>query len=164
MNTSGKFLFLSSAGGGGYPFGSGTTFTPTGSYTSNTTYEGIYWREGAFALINYKITFTGTPNAAANATVQLPTGLTGAATLLQSSVTTRTGILGTGFYSTNSANPLTVAFIGSSGLLVGLNAQALAQSAASFITRFSPGSSFPVGATAGFDMTFWARVPIHGWE
>ena len=38
-------------------------FTPTGSFTTNTTYTGNYWRVGKFAYINYILNFSGAPNA-----------------------------------------------------------------------------------------------------
>jgi C1q domain len=50
------------------------TFTPTGSWVSNTTYAGRYRRDGAYADINYYITTTGAPTAT-GLTVNLPSGL-----------------------------------------------------------------------------------------
>lgn len=51
-----------------------TDFTPTGTWVTNTTYEGWYSRAGKFAKIVYRITLSGAPTAAA-LTVELPSGL-----------------------------------------------------------------------------------------
>lgn len=49
-------------------------FTPTGSWTTNSTYTGNYSRIGRNALINVKITLAGAPNAA-SLTINMPPGL-----------------------------------------------------------------------------------------
>lgn len=46
-------------------------FTPTGSWTTNTTYTGSWYRQGQFAYITYAVTTTGAPNAA-SLTLNIP--------------------------------------------------------------------------------------------
>lgn len=50
------------------------SFTPTGNFTTNTNYYGIYWREGDRLHVRAKIRFTGTPNSA-TASLVLPNSL-----------------------------------------------------------------------------------------
>jgi hypothetical protein len=51
------------------------SFTPTGSWTTNTTYSGRWRQNGENADIDVTLTLTGAPNAV-NLTVNLPAGLT----------------------------------------------------------------------------------------
>ena len=51
------------------------SFTPTGSWTANTTYTGSWRRIGDSAHIHVKIALSGAPTAA-NLTVNLPSGMT----------------------------------------------------------------------------------------
>lgn len=52
-----------------------TSFTPTGSWSTNTTYVGTYFRLGAYAFVNYYITLSGAPTSA-TLTLDIPAGLT----------------------------------------------------------------------------------------
>ena len=49
-------------------------FTPTGTFTTNTTYTGFYRRIGETAQITYLLSFSGAPNSA-TLNVNLPAGL-----------------------------------------------------------------------------------------
>lgn len=51
------------------------SFTPTGTWTTNTTYEGVYRRVGDTMECKIKASLSGTPNAA-NFAVDVPFGLT----------------------------------------------------------------------------------------
>lgn len=51
------------------------SFTPTGTWTSNTTYTGKYRRVGDSAQIQILLSLSGAPNAA-SLTVNMPTGMT----------------------------------------------------------------------------------------
>lgn len=59
----------------GPPMFDATSFTPTGSWVSNSTYTGWYWRDGDKLGMRVKIALAGAPTAA-TLTVNLPTGLT----------------------------------------------------------------------------------------
>ena len=52
-----------------------TPFTPTGTWTTNTTYHGMYKRIGDTAIIRYEWELTGAPNAATNLTINMPAGM-----------------------------------------------------------------------------------------
>lgn len=54
---------------------SGIPFTPTGSWNTNTTYQGSYERHGKIGIFHYLITVSGAPNNVA-LNVNLPAGLT----------------------------------------------------------------------------------------
>jgi len=51
-----------------------TAFTPTGSWSTNTTYTGFYRRVGDSAQVQFKIALAGAPTSA-TLTVNLPSGL-----------------------------------------------------------------------------------------
>ena len=52
------------------------TYTPTGTMTTNTTYTGLYARDGCDLLGNIHMAFAGAPNSVTLSTISLPTGLT----------------------------------------------------------------------------------------
>lgn len=49
-------------------------FTPTGSWSTNTTYSGRWRKEGQHAVLRYKLTLAGAPTSA-TLTVNLPSGI-----------------------------------------------------------------------------------------
>jgi hypothetical protein len=59
----------------GAPVTDWVTWTPTGSWTTNTTYTGQYRRVGDSLEANIKITLSGAPNSA-TLTINIPSGLT----------------------------------------------------------------------------------------
>jgi len=61
--------------GQGAVVGEWTTFTPTGSWSTNTTYTGRYRRVGDSMELNYRISLAGAPTAA-NLTLNMPSGFT----------------------------------------------------------------------------------------
>lgn len=58
----------------GPAMGDSITFTPTGSWSTNTTYTGNYQRRGEKALITWGISLAGAPTSA-NLALNLPAGL-----------------------------------------------------------------------------------------
>ena len=58
----------------GTPITDWQTFTPTGSWNTNTTYTGRMRRVGSNAEIQYRVSLAGAPNSA-DLTFNLPTGL-----------------------------------------------------------------------------------------
>ena len=48
----------------GVPRTDRVTFTPSGAWTVNTTYDGVWWRDGNLIYQEYSIETTGAPNAA----------------------------------------------------------------------------------------------------
>jgi hypothetical protein len=59
----------------GPPITDWIAFTPTGSWSSNTTYTGFWRRNGDSIELQYKLALTGAPTSA-TLTVNLPSGLT----------------------------------------------------------------------------------------
>ena len=61
------------------PFGPAMTdwiaYTPTGSWTTNTTYTGFYKRVGDTLMAKAHIVLSGAPNASTTLTVNIPSGL-----------------------------------------------------------------------------------------
>lgn len=68
-------------------------YTPTGAWSTNTTYTGAWKRVGDSAIFQMKLALAGAPTNAA-LTVNLPTGLTIDTTKLYSPATTARGVLG----------------------------------------------------------------------
>ncbi len=101
-----------------------TAFTPTGSWSTNTTYTGFYRRNGGSADIQYYIALSGAPTSA-SLTLNLPTGLTIDTTRLTNS--------GTNFVFNGSVNGNSAAhsFIG----------QALFNSSSSFAVKYTTDGS-----------------------
>ncbi len=50
-------------------------FTPTGSWNSNTTYTGMWHREGKFAIVSWHLAMAGVPNSV-TLTLNLPSNIT----------------------------------------------------------------------------------------
>jgi hypothetical protein len=74
------YVILLSSGTGWYLFQHGyyagrISYTPTGSWTANSTYTGFCWREGNTINLDVKIALSGAPTAAA-LTLTLPGSLT----------------------------------------------------------------------------------------
>lgn len=80
-------------------FGAATTdwisYTPTGSWTANTSYNGQYRRVGDTMELQVYITLTGAPTSA-NLTINMPTGFSIDSTKLASGTSTVNKVLGTG--------------------------------------------------------------------
>lgn len=76
----------------GAAISSDITWTPTGSFTTNTTYTGFYRRVGDHMIGRVQISFAGAPNSV-TATLNLPTGFTINTSALTSDVNA-TGNLG----------------------------------------------------------------------
>lgn len=73
------------------------SFTPTGSWNTNTTYAGYYRRVGDTLEVQIKISLAGAPNAAA-LTINLPSGLTIDTAKLASNSGTSTDSFGKIYY------------------------------------------------------------------
>ena len=60
----------------GAPVTDWVSYTPTGSWTTNTTYTGKWRRVGDSIQVQAKITLSGAPNAATQLQIGIPSGLT----------------------------------------------------------------------------------------
>lgn len=79
------------------------SFTPTGSWDTNTTYAGYYRRVGDTLEVQTKISLAGAPNAAA-LTINLPSGLTIDTAKLASNSGTSTDSFGKIYYFDSGVN------------------------------------------------------------
>lgn len=142
----------------GSPVTDWVSFTPTGSWSSNSTYTGKWRRIGDTLEVTGAISLTGAPTSA-NLTINLPSGMTidtaklstttinqvlGQASMYAAGVTSYLGNIG---YSTTTAV----------GLLVGKSDATYASNAT--VTQAVPGT-FANGDFVNFSF----RVPIAGWS
>lgn len=134
--------------------GDWVSFTPTGSWTSNTTYFGEYLRIGSSIVIRYKLVLSGAPTSA-NLTLNPPSGLT------FSSINTGVQIAGTVHYVVSGVRYIGQALFGST-----LDIRWLA-------TGASSGAAIPINITNATDPTTWGSgseinlytypLPINEW-
>lgn len=79
LNTEGEVLHIASDGANWrivyrYISPNGTSWTPTGAWSTNTTWSGFWWREGHFFRAKVLAETSGAPNSA-SFTINLPTGV-----------------------------------------------------------------------------------------
>lgn len=101
--------------------------TTTGSWTSNTSYEGKYYRRGAHLIGQVKVSLSGAPNSV-NLTLNTPSGLTIDTSALNTSYSNRsicgqatvfgTSSLYSGVCKVNDASSLLIQAVGSAGSYV----------------------------------------------
>lgn len=157
-----QFFFQSLAAFGRY-----TTFTPTGTWTTNTTYSGAWFRLGENMFINYRVTLAGAPDNTSlfvnlplvnGATVMIDSGK-----LVMSANAARTAVLGAGII--NDANAGVYAAQISYGTTFSLLAGVFAMSTGvTYLSRAQIGATTPAVFASGDDITLHAVVPIFGWN
>lgn len=138
-----------------------TSFTPTGSWNTNTTYTGRWRRVGDEAIIHYLVQCTNTPNSA-SLTLNPPSGLT-----MDTSKLTSTGMLVSvnGRISTTSDNWWGIVASCSSTVinvsyLIGVTTTDIAGNIRS-VTQAVPVA--PSGSN-NYTLELTVRVPIAGWS
>lgn len=132
-------------------------FTPTGSWSSNSTYTGFWRRIGDNLQVEWKITLSGAPNAA-NLTLNLPSGFTIDATKIDTSTQYSKNLgAGEGFQSPNayllqalygSTTSISVAYVNN-----GTTA-----------TEALVSNTLPVTWASGNTIIVSAQMPIAGWS
>lgn len=136
-------------------------FTPTGSWTTNTTYEGKYRRIGDSAEIKYRVALSGAPNASV-LFVDMPPGLSADSTKILTSESDRS-VLGVGSINNEGIFNFhsTIRFdISNAQFLVSfLSEDGNGYSQLSSVTNTLP---FTFGNTD--DIEFTVKVPIAGWQ
>lgn len=140
----------------GMPALENVTWTPTGSWVSNTTYTGKYSRFGNWAAVSVKV---ATSNAPTSATLTITTSGIGT---IDTSALTDTGaalgsLLSTGEAS-DSGTSYKVHAKYSSTTAVTIAYQSNTSGAESNVTQAAP---FTFGATDYVDVKFW--IPIAEW-
>lgn len=134
----------------------GVSWTPTGSWSTNTTYTGIWGRSGQNMEASVKVATSGAPTSAA-LTINLPTGYT-----IDTNYLTDTGaglgsILGVGT-ANDSGTSYRVQVKYSSTTAIAVSYQSNASGAESNVTQAAP---FTFGASDYVDVKF--SVPIVTW-
>lgn len=138
-----------------------TSWTPTGSWSTNTTYTGYRARIGNDLLARVKITLSGDPGAGA-LTINLPSGLT-IDTTAHASPAVSAAVLGygQGLDAGTLAYPLTVSYHSSDTLVV-VNALASSGSYAA-CSNASAVSDVPFDWQSGDSLGVEFRVTCTGW-
>lgn len=149
----------------GTPVTDWQAYTPTGSFTNNTTYTGQWRRVGDVMEVSARVTFSGAPNST-TFSINLPSGYSIDSTKLSSSTSSTSGqplgqitvydgtlsgdgtVAGSLFYST------TTSVLGSVALYSSASNNALAQ-----ITQAAP---LTIGSGTKINLQF--QVPISGWS
>lgn len=135
--------------------------TTTGSWTTNTSYNGKYWRKGEFLIGNVEIDITGAPNAI-QLTLDLPSSLSldvlGALDP-RTSITTFAGMLDD---ADGSAIPIDVKVNDANSLFIGTLVED--NESNNLTRRASLTNTSPLTIANGDRITIWYKVPIVGWE
>jgi hypothetical protein len=142
------------------PVGDWQTFTPTGSWTTNTTYTGQWRRVGDSAEVNVSIVLSGAPTSA-NLSINLPPGLVIDTTKL-AGFGANGKSLGFGSAGDNGVQgyPVDVQYNNTTSVTVNpFNASA---TYATYSTILNQAIPFTFGATDVVTVRF--SVPIVGWS
>lgn len=139
-----------------------TDWTPTGSWTSNTTYTGKRWRVGDRLFAEVKISLSGQPNAS-NLLVNLPAGLTIDTTkITSSSVNDAVLHRGAGRDAGVNGYDLSVSVDATNSRMA---VYAIGTSSTYGTTSTNPVSqSVPFGWNTGDEIYLTFNVPIVGWS
>lgn len=141
----------------GVPASDWTSYTPTGTFTTNTTYTGKWRRVGDTMEVKANLAFAGAPNSA-SLSIALPSGYTIDTTKL---VGSNPMVLGNGqIVDTGVAGYPNLARYGGTTTQVDIY---YTDDAAGGVTRtqISQAAPFTIGSTDTLDVTF--VVPISGW-
>ena len=142
----------------GSPITDWTTFTPTGAFTTNTTYTGSYRRVGDSLEMQVHLAFAGAPNSVTS-TINLPSGMVVDTTKLTGAVAATGPILGSGVLY-QAPNDYKIAAIYNNTTSIILIYQSATTGQSSGVTQAAP-VTIANGNT--IDMTTF-RIPIVGWS
>lgn len=135
-------------------------FTPTGSWSTNTTYSGVYQRVGDTAHITVLVTTSGAPTVA-TLTINNPTGLVTDTTKLLTSTNDQTA-LGTALIFDNggagSYPGAAVQFNSTTSVRV-----LVGNASATYVTGTVVTDGLPMAFGAGDSVVVSYKLPIVGW-
>lgn len=139
------------------------SFTPTGSWTTNTTYAGAWKREGDLFKGHVLISLAGAPNATP-LSINLPFGLNIDVTKRANAASaTISNVLGTGKVYNNGTIVADLTFTYNNTTSIQVSApNSNGTSAYNQVTNVTATSPFTFGASMVLDMDF--EVPIVGWS
>ena len=143
-----------------------TSFTPTGAFTTNTTYTG-FWRRNRDSIdIRVMLSFSGATNATTNATFNLVSGLTIDTAKIMSTTDTLMSFNSTGKYldSGVSFNEIYAAYLSTTSFRINTNISASAGSTDTN-TAVGTNSNLPAIPASGdlLEVEVYG-VPITGWN
>lgn len=135
-------------------------FTPTGAWTTNTTYTGKYRRIGTDMEAQVVMDFSGAPNAT-NLTVNLPAGFSIDTDKVIGEVTTQKPLFGSGVASDAGvlSYPIDITYSSSTAVQVRIRGAAAAS-----VTHGGTNNTQPFTYGSGDSIAFTYKVPISGWE
>lgn len=145
----------------GTPITDWQSYTPTGSWSSNTTYTGRWRRVGDSAQVEVQIATTGAPTSAA-LTVNLPSGLVIDTAKMSSGTNTTAGLPLSGGWILDTGTAFWAAYVDYSST----TAVAVHSSNSQTDTRISGGvtQAAPMTWANGDRARIWFQVPISGWS
>lgn len=137
-----------------------TSYTPTGSATTNSTYTGMWRRVGDSMEVDLKVAYSGAPNAFSTLSINLPTGYTIDTTKLAGSNSDR-ALGSVGGHNNGTIYLASVYYNNTTSVNIYGNylAATPGQSAAQAISSTAP---FTIGNGHYTYATF--KVPITGWK
>lgn len=144
----------------GTPITDWASYTPTGSWSTNTTYTGLWRRVGKNLEFRIRVALAGAPSAGSITINYLPSGLAIDTSSLLASVTDGTVPIATGV--TKSAGTLfdvSAYYNGTNIAPVTKNASATYTGASSNIAP-----TIPATYTSGDSIEIYGAVPILGWS
>jgi hypothetical protein len=141
----------------GTPITDWTSYTPTGSFTTNTTYSGFWRRVGKNLEAKIRMSFAGATNATTLSSITLPSGLSIDTAIVASS----NAYIGSGVLVDTTVNgyPLTVLPNGTGAVVPLVHNASTTYALTNNITNTAP---FSIGSGDFIDFDF--SVPIVGWS
>lgn len=139
-----------------------TAFTPTGAFSTNTTYTGFWWRDGKELVMKVKAAFAGLPNTT-NQSVNIPFSLNIDTSGLLDTTSARTAFTAVGTLWDNSASlPYNLGAVYNDATSVLIRRYAVAGTPGETTFGLLAQNNPVTIANADF-MEMTIRVPISGW-
>lgn len=136
-----------------------TTFVPTGSWSTNSTYTGAYWRIGRFLHMDVRVSQSGTATAA-NLTFNLPSGLTIDTTYLVSADATMPFGRAIALDNGVASYDCTVVYSSTTAVAIRVN-----NASGTYATFSNVSNTVPITFDNGDQVTAYViGVPIVNWE
>lgn len=139
------------------------TFTPTGTWTTNTTYTGQWRRVGNMMQVNYKIALSGAPSGTLTS-INLPSGYTiDTSKLLDTGGNAGTPTLGFGIARISGSGAFQITHLYGSTTTVKPYTNNTAASSYSYYSS-QPTATIPATFASGDYINGYFEVPILGWS
>ena len=142
------------------------SFTPTGTFTTNTTYTGDFRRLGDSLEMRVTLVFSGTPNTISALLVNIPTGLNIDTTKMGLAASTVSRVLGSnGAIQIPGANNYSVQVFYNSVSAVGINCLKADGSAGTAISNsYAVTQAVPITLGNTYSIYFTCFFPVVNWN